>query len=65
MSTLTICGLAAKAVPAGFKYGKNSERGRTRYIVDGMNRKDGTPIKYKSIDRAERDILNYKRSIDR
>lgn len=36
---------------------------KPRYLVAGMNHPKGEPIRYKSLDRAERDIINMKRVV--
>lgn len=47
---------------AGHKYGRGSDRGKPRYTVTGVNHPAGKlPIKFKSIDRAERHLRNITR----
>lgn len=40
---------------------KHGKRGKPRIIVPGFNKQDGTPIRFKSTERAERHIRNIKR----
>jgi hypothetical protein len=55
-----ILGLSATKHDAGVKYPGSDckEKGRARYTVVGCSHPKGQPIRYKSVEAAERDIRN-------
>lgn len=59
----TVCGKSYEARIAGPVSHGSDTRGRTRYIVQGVNHKNGTPIKFKSLEKAERHIKNIFRIV--
>lgn len=55
---LKICGLDVTLHVAGVIHPASTRRGESRYSVQGFNLSDGRPIKFKSLDRAERHVRN-------
>jgi hypothetical protein len=57
----TICDKLAYIVSPTIKHEKDRKKARNRVHVEGFNKADGTPIRFKSAERAERHLRNMLR----
>lgn len=52
-NTVEVCGYVGTVVPAGLN-SKNGSRGKARLTFSEWTKRDGTPIKFRSAEHAER-----------
>lgn len=55
-----ICGRMYQVVMPTIKHTADRKRSRNRVLVEGLNKADGRPIRFKSTERAERHIRNMR-----